>query len=343
MSDKSNKIQSGSAPGKKGRIVPIVLSLTIIACIVALTFKGCDKPPKPPEAPPETTQNPEVSTPDTIEPEPSTMSDKQILNDTLAQMTPSESADFVRVILQNPDYTNIFNDGTAEAGNDEEPPKFFPMTEALKELIRLAEHALRMDLSDEEKLAALEELDGINHPDILEVVQAALLEGNAEVREAALDAIMDLNDPVVIPTVVKALDDEDPELREYALDALMDVDDPALNEAFSKALDDENLDVREAAADMMLFIESPNIIESLGKAMMDPNEDIRDMALITIEDIPDKRSVDILIQHGLLNDNETIREDALDSIEWITDKEFENYEDAREWWDANRENFEFDD
>jgi HEAT repeat protein len=116
-----------------------------------------------------------------------------------------------------------------------------------------------------------------------------------------------------------------------------------LNEAFLKALDDENLDVREAAADMMLFIESPNIIDSLAKSMQDPNEDIRDMALITLEDIPDKRSVDVLIQYGLLNDNETIREDALDSIEWITDMEFENYESAREWWDAHRDNFEFDD
>jgi HEAT repeat protein len=244
---------------------------------------------------------------------------------------------------QTPERTIVAIDSVNEEDNGQELPEFFPLTPELEELIRLAEHALRMDLPDEEKLAALAGLEGINNPAVLEVVDAALLEGNAEVREAALDAIMDINDPVVIPTVVKALDDEDPELREYALDALMDIDDPALNEAFSKALDDENLDVRAAAVDMMLFIESPAIIDSLGKAMLDPNQDIRDMALMAIEDIPDKRSVDILIQIGLLDDNDSIREDALDSIEWMTDMEFANYEGAREWWDANRGTFTFDD
>jgi hypothetical protein len=302
----------------------------------------CDKPKKPAEEVPGST-TPVAVRKTTVEPaEESKVPDKKVLDDMLAQMSPSESQEYVRILAQITE-NDPANDDPDDTGNGDILPKFFPLTEQLRELIRQAEHALRMDLSDEEKLAALEELDGINHPDILEVINTALDEANAEVREAALDAIMDINDAQVIPTVVKALDDEDPELREYALDALMDVDDSSLNEAFLKALDDENLDVREAAADMMLFIESPNIIDSLAKSMLDPNEDIRDMALITLEDIPDRRSVDVLIQYGLLNDNETIREDALDSIEWITDMEFDNYEAAREWWDANRDNFEFDD
>lgn len=343
MSDKLQKKLVVPAMGKTRFGMLVVLAGSIMVCTVVMLFPGCDKPKQPAESTLGSSRTAAVGK-TTIEPvEEAKIPDKAALDDMLAHMSPSESQEFVRLLAQEPGYESPGGEDPDNTGNGEILPKFFPLTEELKELIRQAEHALRMDLSDEEKLAALEELDGINHPDILEVINTALDEANAEVREAALDAIMDINDPKVIPTVVKALDDEDPELREYALDALMDVDDPSLNEAFLKALDDESLDVREAAADMMLFIESPNIIDSLAKSMLDPNEDIRDMALITLEDIPDRRSVDVLIQYGLLNDNETIREDALDSIEWITDMEFENYEDARRWWDANRSNFEFDD
>ncbi len=72
------------------------------------------------------------------------------------------------------------------------------------------------------------------------------------------------------------------------------------------------------------------------------DEDVREKALITIEDIPDKRAVDALINIGLLSDDDELREDALDSIEFITDQEFKNYDDARAWWDAHRDEFQFE-
>ena len=225
---------------------------------------------------------------------------------------------------------------------EEGMPKWFEPTQEARDLVDAAEMALRMDLSDEEKLAAIEALDGIDHPVVIEPVMAALDEGNVDIREAALDAVMELNDPVVVPVVEKALDDEDPEIREYALDALLDVDDEKINTPLMKALDDENYDVRDNAMNIMLYIESPNIIPSLDKAFLDSDEDIREMAIITIEDIPDPRAVDILIERGLLHEDETIREDALDSLEFITDQEFKDYNEARRWWDRNRSTFKFD-
>jgi hypothetical protein len=318
--------------GKKLLVILAGLAIGIAAYVAMLMING-DKTGSVSHAPDSITNR--VSTQSAVAPGNDTAGSSE--KDAPEEIKPEDP--FEKEFNENSDMAdNTLNE--KDSGKD--LPPFFPLTDELKELIRRAEYALRMDVSDEEKLAAVKELEGINNPGVLNAVHAALREGNVDVREAALDAIMDINDAVVIPAVIMALDDEEPELREYAMDALMDIDDPALNEVFAKALDDENLDVREAAADMMLFIESPNIINSLGKAMLDPNEDIRDMALMTIEDIPDKRSVDILIQHGLLNDNETIREDALDSIEWITDMEFNNYEDARAWWDVNRSDFTFD-
>ncbi len=225
---------------------------------------------------------------------------------------------------------------------DDKMPKWFEPNQETRECVEKAQRALRMDLPEDEKLAAIAELEGIDHPIVLETVAMALDEASVDIREAALDAIMEIADPVVVPVVVKALDDEDPEIREYALDALMDVDDPSVNQALMKALDDENLDVRDNAVDTMLYIESPSILKSLGKAMTDADIDIREKAIITIEDIEHPHSVDILIEKGLLNDDEDIREDALDSIEFITDKEFKDYREARDWWDRNRDTFEFE-
>ncbi len=233
-------------------------------------------------------------------------------------------------------------DEESEESDTSEMPKWFELSQESKDAIEIAVNALRMDLSDEEKLAAISELDGIDNPAVFDAVLMALDEGNVDVREAALDAVMEINDVAVIPVINKALEDEDPEIRGYALDALMDVDDEKVNEPILTALDDENVEVRENATDILLYIESPNILPSLAKALEDDNEDIRDLALITLEDIEDTRTLSILIEKGLLHENEAIREDVLDSIEFITDQEFENYEEAQKWYDVHGNSFEFE-
>ena len=229
-----------------------------------------------------------------------------------------------------------------EVEEDADMPKWFEPTDESKAAIDVAINALRMDLSDEEKLAAISELDGIDNPAVFDAVIMALDEANVDIREAALDAVMEINDVVVIPIINKALEDEDPEIRGYALDALMDVDDERVNEPLLTALDDENVEVRENATDIMLYIESPNILPSLAKALEDDNEDIRDLALITLEDIEDTRTLSILIEKGLLHKNKAIREDVLDSIEFITDQEFGSYEEAQKWFDQYGDSFEFE-
>ena len=221
-------------------------------------------------------------------------------------------------------------------------PKWFEPNQEVKDIVDNASKALRMGLTDEEKIKAIEQLDGIDHPIVIDVVNEALDEPNEEIREAALDAVMEIADPVVVPTVMKALDDESPDIREYALDALMDINDESINEALIKALDDENADVRDNAIDTMLYIEEPCVIPALTKAMESEDPDVREKAIITIEDIPDPRVVDSLINIGLLSDDDELREDALDSIEFITDQEFENYDDARTWWEEHKDTFEFE-
>lgn len=185
------------------------------------------------------------------------------------------------------------------------------MNEATAEVHDPAERVLRTDLSEEERLAAVEELERMDHSTIIE-------------------------------TVIKALDVGSADVRETVLDALWEVDDEAVNTPLLKALEDENVDVRKSAMDVMEQIESPNILPGLERALTDSDEDIREQALSILEDIADHRAVDILIEKGLQNDDESIREDTLDSLELITDQDFQRWEEAIEWWDLNRNTFVFD-
>jgi HEAT repeat protein len=243
----------------------------------------------------------------------------------------------------------LMNAQTQDVASAEEPfdqdellnTRFEPTQDA-KDLVNEATRAFLAGLPEADKLAALQKLLGIDHPIVLDVVNMALDDSSAAVREAGLDLIMNINDASVVPTVTKALSDSDPDLREYALDALMDVDDPKVNEALTKALDDENVDVRDNALNIMLYLGSPSVVDSLAKAITDPDPDIREKAVITIEDIHDPRVIDILIEKGLLSDDDTIREDAMDSLQFITDQEFEDYHQAKAWWDRNRATFKFD-
>jgi len=234
------------------------------------------------------------------------------------------------------------DDADAAQYDDGEAEIKFEVTQEMRDLVNAATRAFLADLPDEEKIAALQKLMGIDDPVVLDVVMMALNDDNPDIRELALDVIMNIDDPAVVPAIVKALDDDNPDIREYALDALMEVDDPRVNDALIKALDDENVDVRDNALNIMLYISSPNVLDALAKAITDPDPDIREKAIITIEDIPDPRTIDVLIEKGLLHDDDDIRQDALDSLNFITDQEFETYEEARAWWERSRATFDFD-
>ncbi len=161
-------------------------------------------------------------------------------------------------------------------------------------------------------------------------------------RLAAIKELAEMDPSVVIDVVMKALDSPSVEVREDTLDALVNIDEDAVNTPLLKAMEDENPDVIEKAMDIMGHIHSPNILPSLERAITDRDEDIREQALSILEDVPDPRAIDILIEEGLLNDYWSTREDALDSLGFITDQDFESYEEAREWWDLNRDMFVFD-
>ena len=229
-----------------------------------------------------------------------------------------------------------------EEENVEMRPGFFPVSEGAKRLIEDANLLLRQGADSDSKIAALENLIGIDHPDILPTIELALDDNDPVVREVALDAIMNINSEEVVPVVMKALDDPEPDLRLVSLDALMDVKSERINEALQKALKDENEEIREGVMDLLFISENPAALPTIKTAMSDSSESVREGALQCIEDIPDKGAVDILVYDGLLSNYEDVREASKDALEFITDEEFENYDEAKAWWIKHRDSFEFD-
>lgn len=320
--------------------VRICLIYVCVFCVLGAFLWGCAEKPEESEDPDFIIERPDAPVTDV------TMPDEDI-DALIASLPPEERELFLQQMAEQ--------DADAVDALDEEPagevdpyaalqdmPQWFEPNEEVRQLVSDAMMALRLDLSDEEKLARIEELAGINHPIVLDVASLALEEANPEIREAALEAIMEINDPSVVPLVVKALDDELAELREYALDALIEIDDPAVNEALQKALRDESFFVVENAMDIMVFIESPNILPSLAQALEHPSEEIWETALMALDEMQDPRVVDILIEKGLLSPNEMLREDSVDSLMFLTDQDFETYHEWRSWWDRNRSTFRFD-
>ena len=229
--------------------------------------------------------------------------------------------------------------------NEEEvemTPCFFPVSDGARQLIEDANLLLRQGADSDSKVEALENLIGIDHPDILPTIELALDDEDPVVREVALDAIMNINSEEVVPIVVKALDDPEPDLRLISLDALMDVKSENVNDALQKAMRDENEEVREGVMDLLFISENPAALPTIKTAFSDSSPAIREGALMCIEDIRDKGAVDILVYDGLLSNYEDVREASKEALEFITDEEFENYDEAKAWWNKNRDSFEFD-
>ena len=121
-----------------------------------------------------------------------------------------------------------------------------------------------------------------------------------------------------------------------------DIEYHEINEAFAAGLEDDNQVVTDKVMEIIADGDSPNILPSLERALMDGDENIQKIAVVTLEDISDPRAVDLLIDTGLLDPNETIREEVIDSLEFITSQRFEGHQDAKIWWELNRDIFEFD-
>jgi hypothetical protein len=182
------------------------------------------------------------------------------------------------------------------------------------------------------------------HPESEALMVYKVLDDNdVEVRTAAMEmlAMKELNDPNVIYVAAKALKDSELQIRESAIEACSAVTDPAVGNVLIEALNDSSEEVRNAAIQAADQKEMPIRLPVLKAGITSQNEDVKEDAVSSLIDASTPEAVDILIE-GLKDSNPEFRDSVKSAIDFLVspDKEFETYDQAVKWWNANRNKFD---
>jgi len=178
------------------------------------------------------------------------------------------------------------------------------------------------------------------HPEsIIAMAEMALNDSDVEVRSAALEAIIDNEVPNAVGPVSKALKDTEEEIRQQGVEACQYIDDKKAASLLTGALNDESENVRSA---VFAVVEEKDADTKAGlykAGITSPHEDVKEATVSGLADMSSPKAVDILIE-GLKDSNADVRENVSGMLSFLIGQEFENYNDAKKWWDKNRKRFD---
>ena len=191
----------------------------------------------------------------------------------------------------------------------------------------------------ERKIEIIETLSEICPDSVVKIVDKALDDDDPEVRRAAMELLVDYELPDVLPVISKALGDEDEQTREAAVDVLTFVKDPKVGELLVQALGDSSESVRMAALEVAEEQEENVKLDVLKAAISSSYEEVKEDAVSTLIDVSNHYAMDILIL-GLKDSDAEFREEVNLAISFLISEEFDSYEEAKNWWDANRDKYD---
>ena len=180
------------------------------------------------------------------------------------------------------------------------------------------------------------------HPEqAVGLVNKALNYSDAEVRLAAIETLSD-NDqlgPEAVPAITKALKDADERVRQAAVEACSSLNSPDVAKILAQAVNDSSEDVRSAAFGAVGDKEPPVRLEVLKAGITSRYADAKEAAVTSLIDLSSPAAVDVLIP-ALKDPDPDFREDVSSAIEFLISQEFQTYDQAKKWWDANRKKFD---
>jgi hypothetical protein len=194
----------------------------------------------------------------------------------------------------------------------------------------------------DEKVKLLESLGKMSleqDPAVIKIVQDALGDPDSEVGYAAIQLLEGYDTPEILPAIAKALKVEYKETRIAALEHLSDIDDPMVGDLLSRALNDTSEDVRSTALDMLEERPDSEQLPVLQKGLTSPYEDVKTQVVQNLENRSDHKAVEILIE-GLKDTNPDFRDEVNTSLSSLIDKEFKSYEEAKQWWNQNKNKYD---
>lgn len=193
-------------------------------------------------------------------------------------------------------------------------------------------------MPDDIKSDLLGELYGTKHPKILAIVNKELDNPNEEIRIEALELLSEFGNEEIFNVLEKALNDKSADVREVAIDLLDTVDIPGGSnieaDLLSKGIADKSEDVRNVALSVMGDKPKYEIEIIAETAIRSKYIEVKEEILGELSAAPTMNGVEIIIS-GMQDKNEEFRDSVRDTLEDITDQEFASYEDALQWWNKN--------
>jgi len=188
---------------------------------------------------------------------------------------------------------------------------------------------------------ALNGLLGVCDPEVVKAAQLALACGDPEQRELAMELLADFTSPEILPAVGKGLEDAAPEVRTAAIQALDEQHGTTALEMVGKVLNDHDADVREAALNRLFEEDPANYAPLLSPAVTSEYPDLREKTLQLLFENRSHAGLEVLIE-GMRSTDPQIREEISDAISRLVSEEFDSYEQARAFWDQNKNKFDDD-
>jgi hypothetical protein len=180
------------------------------------------------------------------------------------------------------------------------------------------------------------------HPESEALMVYKVLDDNdAEVRTAAMEmlAMKELDDPNVLYVAAKALKDSEQAVRQSAVEACTAVTDPGVGDVLNEAIKDSSEEVRTIAVQVADQKEPAVRLSVLKSGITSQYEDVKENAVSSLIDASTPEAVDILIM-GLKDPNPDFRDSVKSGINFLVSQEFDTYDQAVKWWNANRDKFD---
>jgi metal-sulfur cluster biosynthetic enzyme len=198
--------------------------------------------------------------------------------------------------------------------------------------------------SSERKIEVLQFLpDGEidRDPCAIGIVQTAVADEDSNVALAGIELVRGCKSPEVLPVVAKAMLHSDEEVRQTAVGILSDIDDPQTGDLLVTAVSDESENIRNAALDIARDKDEQIQFKVLEKGISCPYGDTKEESVAMLGNMGGHRAVDILIE-ALQDKNAEFREKVTSAINTLIDKEFASYEEAKDWWEKNKDKYDED-
>jgi hypothetical protein len=180
------------------------------------------------------------------------------------------------------------------------------------------------------------------HPESAAIMVYNVLDDNdVEVRTAAMEmlAMKDSSDPNIVFVADKALKDSELQIRQSAVEACTAVTDPAVENVLLEAIADSSEEVRTAAIQLADQKEPAIRLEVLKAGITSQYEDVKEPVVSSLIDISSPAAMDVLIT-GLKDADPDFREDVRSAITFLVSQDFDTYDQAQKWWNANRDKFD---